>query len=95
MTWDRVLEILTAEVGAEAAKRIKDHMIRELGGLRVSIPANHRPRPTAREIDAALRETRYSVARAAALLGISRAALYNRLHRPKPQPKPPRPPLLR
>ena len=94
MSWAEFIELLTDEVGEDAARRVELRLRRDLAAVRVTIPSNLRPKPTRAEIDAALRECGWNVRRAARHLGVSAAWLYTRLA-PKPKPKPLRPPLVR
>ncbi|MCB0055439.1 MAG: helix-turn-helix domain-containing protein [Caldilineaceae bacterium] len=88
MTWRAVLEILNAEAGPDLAAKIEARILRDLGGARISVPATSRPVLTAGTIQTALRENGYSVAKAAAQLGVHPRTLYRHLQPTKAQPAP-------
>jgi transcriptional regulator of acetoin/glycerol metabolism len=96
LSWQTILDLIRDEAGPELAARIEARARHELSGVRIAVPATNRPRPTEREIQAALKTHRWNVARAAEALGLHPSALYGRL-RPgaSAETKPAEPRLIR
>lgn len=91
MSWRALIELLRAELPAEA-ERVEKRILSELSGVRLSIPGRPRPVVTDRDIDAALAKYGYNIDRTADALGVHKATLYRRLNarrRPDPQPAQP------
>lgn len=81
MSWTAFLDLIAAESGPEMAARIRERAERELPGLRFTIPRRPSATVTDEELRRALRENRWNVDATAALLGLSRSAIYRRLHK--------------
>ena len=79
--WLAVVAILRAEA-PDQAERIEARLIRELPGLRLTIPT--RPYVSRAEAHKLVRETGGDVAKAAQQAGLSKSSMYRRL-RPDPR----------
>ena len=80
--WERLLNLIAAELGPEAAERVRSRAEHELVGLRFVIPRPGRPRsPTPDEVRAALARHRWRVGDAATELGIHPTTIYRIMDR--------------
>lgn len=96
MSWADFMAIIKTEAGDEPAARVERRILSELRGVRVTIGV--RAPLTDAEVQHALRQARYSVTRAAALLGVAPITVYRALNRklqPKRPPPGPTPRLIR
>ena len=82
MSWAELVAIIRQESGAaDLAAKIEARILRDLAGVRLSIPAKEKPLLTPAAIHAAMTASGWSVEKAAARLGVDRSTLYRHLNR--------------
>lgn len=78
MSWRAVLSILRVEAPAQAEK-IEARLLRDLGGLRITIPAKAKPHLRPDAIQKALRKHGWDVEKAAKELDVHFSTIYRHL----------------